>query len=99
MWQWAPVSGLFRATPSGLIFTGKGLLIAEPRLLLSIGYETFGDYTFSYQYLPGGRTGPDVSQLVIAGPIAWCSPSADQTAELIADDLTRIKDRVTHHQP
>lgn len=93
VWQWGTVSGLLSATPSSLIFMNDGIRIAEPRarLRMAIGYETFGEYSFRYEYIPGGRTGPDVAQLVIDGPVLWRSPSAEQDAELIADDLTRIK--------
>jgi hypothetical protein len=59
---------------------------------MNIVYDSFRDYTFSFEYIPGGRAGPDVSQLVIDGPTPWRSPSADQSAELMADDLTRIKE-------
>ncbi len=90
-WQWGRAAGLVSATPSSLIFMSDGIRIAEPRLRLAISYETFGEYTFRYEYIPGGRAGPDVAQLVIEGPTMWRSPSADQEAELIADDLTRIK--------
>ncbi len=92
VWPWATVAGLFSAAPSSLIFTTRGIAIAEPRLRLAIGYDMFSDYTFSYDYIPGGRAGPDICQLVIDGPTPWRSPSADQSAELIADDLTRIKE-------
>lgn len=91
VWQWGRVAGLLSAAPSSLIFMSDGIRIAEPRLRLAIGYDTFAEYTFRYEYILGGRTGPDVAQLVIEGPTAWVSPSAGQDAELIADDLTRIK--------
>jgi hypothetical protein len=92
VWQWAKVMGMLSAAPSSLIFTSHGIRIAEPRLRLNIPYSTFHDYTFSYKYYPGGRSGPDVSELLIDGPIPWRSPNADQSAELIADDLTRIRE-------
>lgn len=92
VWQWARVIGMFGAAPGSLIFTGDGIRIAESRLRLSLAYDAFADYTFSYAFTPGGRTGPDVCELVIAGPTLWRSPNADQGAELIADDLTRIKE-------
>jgi hypothetical protein len=90
VWQRSNGLGLVSATPSSLIFLSDGIRIAERRLRLAISYDTFGAYTFRYEYIPGGRTGPDVAQLVIDGPTPWRSPSADQDAELIADDLTRI---------
>ena len=80
--------------PACLIFTSRGIRIAEPRLRLNIDYSTFSEYTFSYEYSPGGRSGPDVYELVIKGPIPWRSPSADSGAELIASDLGRIKELV-----
>ncbi|HUA43524.1 MAG TPA: hypothetical protein VMA32_18260 [Streptosporangiaceae bacterium] len=91
VWQWSRVMGAFSATPSSLIFTSKGIGIAEPRLRLKIPYRTFPECTFSYSYTAGGRSGPDVSELVIEGPVPWRSPNADTDAELIADDLNRIK--------
>jgi hypothetical protein len=69
-----------------------GIRIAEPRLRLSIGCGAFREHTFSYEFTPGGRTGPDVCGLVIAGPTSWRSPNSDQSAELIAADLTSIRD-------
>jgi hypothetical protein len=92
VWQWARVLGMIAAAPSSLIFTSAGIRIAEPRLRLSISYDAFREHTFSYEFTPGGRTGPDVCELVIAGPTSWRSPNADQGAELIADDLTLIKE-------
>lgn len=92
VWQWSKISGVVGATPSSLIFTGRDIRIAEPRLRLTIAYETFGAYTFRYEYTPGGvHLGPDVFELVIDGPTPWRSPNAYQDAELIADDLNRIK--------
>ncbi len=74
--------------------------MAEPRLRLAIAYETFGAYTFRYEYTPGGaHLGPDVFELVIDGPTPWRSPNANQDAELIADDLTRIKALVAATAP
>jgi hypothetical protein len=90
-WQWARVLGMI-AAPSSLIFTSQGIRIAEPRLRLSISYDAFREHTFSYEFTPGGRTGPDVCELVVAGPTSWRSPNADQSAELIAADLTRIRE-------
>jgi hypothetical protein len=92
VWQWARVLGMISAAPSSLIFTSEGIRIAEPRLCLSISYDAFREHTFSYEFTPGGHTGPDVCELVIAGPASWRSPNADQSAELIADDLTCIKE-------
>jgi hypothetical protein len=93
VWQWSRVMGAVSATPSSLIFTSEGIRIAEPRLRLSIPYRAFGDCTFSYRYTAGGpHSGPDVSELVIDGPVPWRSPNADSSAELIADDLNRIKE-------
>ena len=92
VWQWARVLGMIAAAPSSLIFTSQGIRIAEPRLRLSISYDAFREHTFSYEFTPGGRTGPDVCELVIAGPTSWRSPNADQSAELIAADLTRIRE-------
>jgi len=94
VWQWSKVRGIVSATPSSLIFTSRGIRIAEPRLRLNIGYDTFGACTFSYEHSPGGRSGPDVCELVINGPVQWRSPNADSGAELIADDLNRIKELV-----
>jgi len=91
VWQWSRVMGAFNATPSSLIFTSQGIRIAEPRLRLKIPYSTFPECSFSYQYTAGGRSGPDVMELVIEGPVPWRSPNADSGAELIADDLNRIK--------
>jgi hypothetical protein len=91
VWQWSRVMGALSATPSSLIFTSHGIRIAEPRLRLNIPYGAFQDCNFSYSYTAGGRSGPDVSELVIDGPVPWRSPNADQEAELIADDLNRIK--------
>jgi hypothetical protein len=92
VWQWSKMSGLVGGRPSSLIFTGRDIRIAEPRLQLAIAYKTFGAYTFRYEYTPGGaHLGPDVFELVIDGPTAWRSPNAYQDAELVADDLTRIK--------
>lgn len=91
VWQWSRVMGAVSATPSSLIFTSQGIRIAEPRLRLTIPYSAFHDCTFSYKFTPGGRSGPDVSELVIDGPVPWRSPNADSSAELIADDLNRIK--------
>jgi hypothetical protein len=91
VWQWSRVMGAFSATPSSLIFTSQGIRIAEPRLHLNIPYSAFRDCAFSYKFTPGGRSGPDVSELVIDGPVPWRSPNADSSAELIADDLNRIK--------
>jgi hypothetical protein len=90
VWQWARVIGMIAAAPGSLIFTSAGIRIAEPRLHLSIRYEAFREHIFRYEFTPGGRTGPDVCELVIAGPTSWRSPNADQGAELIAADLTRI---------
>ena len=92
VWQWSRAMGILSATPSSLIFTSLGVRIAEPRLRLNIPYSEFREYAFSYKYSPGGRSGPDVSELVIDGPMPWRSPNADPSAELIADDLTQIKD-------
>jgi hypothetical protein len=92
VWQWSKVSGLVSVRPSSLIFTGRDIRIAEPRLRLAIAYETFGAYNFRYDYTPGGaHLGPDVFELVIDGPTPWRSPNAYQDAEFIADDLTAIK--------
>lgn len=92
VWQWSRVMGAVSATPSSLIFTCQGIRIAEPRLRLNIPYSAFRDCTFRYQYTAGGpHSGPDVSELVIDGPVPWRSPNADSGAELIADDLNRIK--------
>jgi hypothetical protein len=92
VWQWSRVMGALSATPSSLIFTSRGIRIAEPRLRLSIPYGTFQDCNFNYSYTPGGpHSGPDVCDLVIDGPLPWRSPNADQEAELIADDLNCIK--------
>lgn len=92
VWQWSKISGMVGATASSLIFTGRDIRVAEPRLRLAIAYETFGAYTFRYEYTPGGvHLGPDVFELVIDGPARWRSPNAYQDAELIADDLNRIK--------
>jgi hypothetical protein len=53
---------------------------------------SFGAYAFRYEYTPGGvHLDPDVFELVIDGPTPWRSPNAYQDAELIADDLNRIK--------
>jgi hypothetical protein len=52
----------------------------------------FGEHTFSYEFTTGGRAGPDLGELVIAGPTTWRSPNAGQSAELIAADLTCIKE-------
>jgi hypothetical protein len=87
--------GIVSATPSSLIFTSRGIRIAEARLRLNIGYDTFDACTFSYEHSPGGRSGPDLCELVINGPLPWRSPNADSGAELIADDLNRIKELVT----
>ena len=92
VWQWARVFGLIATAPSSLIFTGQGIRIAEPRLRLSIGYDAFREHTFSYEFTPGGRTGPDVCELVIAGRTSWRSPNSDQSAELVAADLARIRE-------
>jgi hypothetical protein len=92
VWQWARVFGLNATAPSSLIFTTQGIRIAEPRLRLSIAYCAFREHTFSYEFTPGGRTGPDMCELVIAGPTSWRSPNSDQSAELIAADLTSIRD-------
>jgi hypothetical protein len=92
VWQWSKVMGAFSATPSSLIFTSQGIRIAEPRLRLNIPYSAFHSCSFSYEYTPGGRTGPDVCELVIAGPMPWRSPNTDSSAELIAADLNRIKE-------
>lgn len=97
VWQWAKVMGMFSATPSSLIFTSHGIRIAEARLRLNVPYSAFHQHAFTYEYWPGGRTGPDVCQLVIDGPTPWRSPNADMTAELIADDLTRIKALAAGH--
>jgi hypothetical protein len=83
---------MFSTAPSSLIFTSDGIRIAEPRLRLTLDYDAFCDYTFSYSFTPGGRGGPDLCELVIAGPTPWRSPAADQDAELVATDLTRIKE-------
>jgi hypothetical protein len=92
VWQWSRLSGVMGARPSSLVFTGRDIRMAEPRLRLAIAYETFGAYTFRYEYTPGGaHLGPDVFELVIDGPTPWRSPNANQDAELIATDLTRIK--------
>ena len=91
VWQWARLTGMFSSTPKSLAFTSHGIRVAEARLRLNVPYGAFHEYAFRYEYWPGGRTGPDVCQLVIDGPTPWCSPNADLTAELIADDLTRIK--------
>jgi hypothetical protein len=91
VWLWAPALSAVGRTPGSLIFTSVGIAIAEPRLLLAIRYAGFGDYTFGYEFTPGGRTGPDLCELVIAGPTPWRSPNANQSAELIAADLTRIR--------
>jgi hypothetical protein len=90
VWQWARVLGMIAAAPGSLIFTSAGIRIAEPRLHLCISYDAVREHTFSYEFTPGGRTGPDVCELVITGPTSWRSPNADQGAELIAADLTRI---------
>ncbi len=92
VWQWARVVGMFGTAPGSLIFTGHGIRIAESRLRLSISYDAFADYAFSYEFTAGGRAGPDICELVIAGPTLWRSPNADQDAELVAADLTRIKE-------
>jgi hypothetical protein len=92
VWQWTRVLGLIAAARSSLIFTSQDIRIAEPRLRLSISYDAFREHTFSYEFTPGGRTGPDVCELVITGPTSWRSPNADQSAELIAADLTRIRE-------
>lgn len=92
VWQWSKVAGLVGARPSSLIFTERDIRIAEPRLRLAIAYETFGAFTFRYEYTPGGaHLGPDVFELVIDGPTPWRSPNVYQDAEFIADDLTAIK--------
>ncbi len=91
VWQWSRVMGAVSARPSSLIFTSKGIGIAEPRLRLKIPYSTFPECSFTYSYTAGGRSGPDASELIIDGPLPWRSPNADQDAELIADDLNRIK--------
>ena len=77
VWQWPKVMDIVSATPSSLIFTSLGIRIAEPRLRLNIGYDTFGACTFSYEHSPGGRSGPDLCELVIDGPVPWRSPNAD----------------------
>jgi hypothetical protein len=64
-------------------------------LRLAIRYDAFAEYTFSYEFTPGGRTGPDLCELVIAGPTPWRSPNATQSAELIATDLMRIRQLAT----
>jgi hypothetical protein len=94
-WRWAPVLSTISRAPASLIFTGVGVAIAEPRLRLAIRYDAFADYAFSYEFTPGGRTGPDLCELVIVGPTPWRSPNANQSAELIAADLTRIRQLVT----
>jgi hypothetical protein len=100
VWQWSKVAGLVGARPSSLIFTGRDIRIAEPRLQLTIAYETFAAYTFRYEYTPGGaHLGPDVFELVVDGPTPWRSPNAYQDAEFIADDLTAIKALVTSAGP
>jgi hypothetical protein len=92
VWQWSKTSGVVGARPSSLIFTGRDIRIAEPRLRLAIAYETFGAHEFRYEYTPGGvHLGPDVFELVIDGPTPWRSPNAYQDAEMIADGLNRIK--------
>lgn len=98
VWQWAKVMGMFSSTPNSLIFTSDGIRIAEGRLRLNIPYRAFSGCTFSYKYYPGGRSGPDVCELEIDGPMPWRSPNADQSAELIADDLSRIKELVRAFQ-
>ena len=92
VWQWSTAMGILSATPTSLVFTSHGIRIAEPRLRLNIPYSGFRGYTFSYNYSPGGRSGPDVCELVIDGPVPWRSPNSDPGAELIADDLNRIKE-------
>jgi hypothetical protein len=48
--------------------------------------------TLNYTFTAGGpHSGPDVSELVIDGPVPWRSPNADSSAELIADDLNHLK--------
>jgi hypothetical protein len=92
VWPWGPVMGLFVTTPGSLAFTSHGIRIAEGRLRLHIPFRAFDQYTFSYKFYPGGRSGPDVCELSIDGPTPWRSPNADQSAALIAADLTRIKE-------
>jgi hypothetical protein len=100
VWQWSKAAGLVGARPSSLIFTGRDIRIAEPRLRLAITYETFAAYTFRYAYTPGGaHLGPDVFELVIDGPTPWRSPNAYQDAQFIADDLTAIKALVASAGP
>lgn len=91
-WQWGPTMGMFFATPGSLAITSHGIRIAERRLRLNIPYRAFDEYTFSYKFYPGGRSGPDVCELSIDGPTPWRSPNADGSAALIAADLTRIKE-------
>lgn len=91
VWQWSRVMGALSPTPSSLLFTSQGIRIAEPRLRLKIPYSTFPECTFRFCYTAGGHSGPDVMELVIDGPVPWRSPNADSSAELIADDLNRIK--------
>ena len=76
--------GMVSATPSSLIFTGQDIRIAEPRLRLAIAYARFGAYTFWYEYIPGGRTGPDVFEPVIDGPTPWRSPNAVALAQRLS---------------
>lgn len=92
VWQWGQVMGMFFTTPGSLAFTSHGIRIAEGRLRLNIPYRAFDEYTFGYEFYPGGRSGPDVCELSIDGPTPWRSPNADQSAALIAGDLTRIKE-------
>jgi hypothetical protein len=92
VWQWSRLMGALSATPSSIIFTSQGIRIAEPRLRLNIPYSAFHSCSFSYEYSPGERTGPEVCEVVIGGPVPWRSPNADSSAELIADDLNRIKE-------
>lgn len=100
VWQWSEVARLVGTRPSSLIFTGRDIRIAEPRLRLAIAYETFVAYTFRYEYTPGGpHLGPDGFELVIDGPTPWRSPNAYQDAEFIADDLNHIKALVTSAGP
>ncbi len=92
VWQWAPVLSLVSRAPDSLIFTSEGIRIAEKRLRLHLPYSAFAGCRFRYQFTPGGRTGPDVSRLCVDGPVPWRSPSAGQGAELIADDLNRVRE-------
>ena len=46
----------------------------------SIGYDKLGEYSFRYQYTPGGaHLGPDVFELVIDGPTPWPRPTPLKT--------------------